>query len=222
MKTNKLHVYEIENIEDCISEIEKMYNFKFENNELESVKKFEEFCDLIIEKIDLRNVESCTSQQAFYRLRNSLTETKLIEKENLNIETELKKIFPRKNRKQLIEKVENELKMKLDIIKAPDFITTSLLIIGIVSVVLLFFYWKISLVGISISVLGFYLCKWFGNELKVKSVKELVEKITSENYLEVRSEKDTINKTELKKILTDWISENSFIEKDKLINATFE
>ena len=112
--------------------------------------------------------------------------------------------------------------MKLEIIKAPDFITTSLLIIGIASFVLLFFYWKIALVGISISVLGFYLCKWFGNELKVKSVKELVEKITSENYLEVRREKNTINKTELKKILTNWISENSFIEKDKLINATFE
>ncbi|EMY3559880.1 TPA: hypothetical protein ACGFUW_002653 [Flavobacterium psychrophilum] len=222
MKTNELDVYEIENIEDCISEIEKMYSFKFEDNELESVKTFEEFCDLIIEKINLRNVESCTSQQAFYKLRNSLTETKLIEKENLNIETELKKIFPRKNRKELIEKVENELKMKLDIIKAPDFITTSLLIIGIASFVLLFFYWKIALVGISISVLGFYLCKWFGNELKVKSVKELVEKITSENYLEVRREKNTINKTELKKILTNWISENSFIEKDKLINATFE
>ena len=60
MKTNKLDVYEIENIEDCISEIEKMYNFKFEDNELESVKNFEEFCDLIIEKINLRNVESCT------------------------------------------------------------------------------------------------------------------------------------------------------------------
>ncbi|ELY2011297.1 hypothetical protein ACLH3R_002313 [Flavobacterium psychrophilum] len=222
MKKNKLDVYDIENIEDCISEIEKMYNFKFEDNELESLKTFEEFCDLIIEKINLRNVESCTSQQAFYKLRNSLTETKLIEKENLNTETELKKIFPRKNRKQLIEKVENKLKMKLDIIKAPDYITTSLLIIGIASFVLLFFYWKIALVGISISVLGFYLCKWFGNELKVKSIKELVEKITSENYLEVRSEKNTINKTELKKILTNWISENSFIEKDKLINATFE
>jgi ABC-type multidrug transport system fused ATPase/permease subunit len=222
MKTNKLDVYEIENIEDCISEIEKMYSFKFVDNELESIKNFEEFCDLIIEKINLRNVESCTSQQAFYKLRNSLTETKLITKENLNIETELKKIFPRKNRKELIEKVENELKMKLDIIKAPDFITTSLLIIGIASFVLLFIYWKIALVGISISVLGFYLCKWFGNELKVKSVKELVEKITSENYLEVRREKNTINKTELKKILTNWISENSFIKKDKLINATFE
>lgn len=54
MKTNKLDVYEIENIEDCIPEIEKMYSFKFENNELENVKTFEEFCDFIIEKNKLK------------------------------------------------------------------------------------------------------------------------------------------------------------------------
>ena len=222
MKTNKLDVYEIENIEDCISEIEKMYNFKFEDNELENVKTFEEFCDLIIEKINLKNVESCTSQQTFYKLRNSLIEAKIIEKENLKTETELKKIFPRKNRKLLIEKVEKEIKFKLDILKAPDFISISLFIIGIASFILLFFIWKIALIGMSISIFGFYLCKWFGNELSVKTVNELVEKIVSENYLAVRSEKNTINKTELKKILTNWISENSFIEKEKLINASFE
>lgn len=74
----------------------------------------------------------------------------------------------------------------------------------------------------SISVFGFYLCKCFGNELHVKTVKDLVEKIVAENYLAIRSEKNTINKTELKKILTNWISENSFIENEKLINATFE
>ena len=221
MKTNKLDVYEIENIEDCISEIEKMYNFKFENNELENLKTFEEFTDLIIEKVNLKNVESCTSQQAFYKLRNSLTETKLIEKENLKIETELKKIFPRKNRKVLIEKVENELNLKLNILKAPDYVTTPLLIIGIVSFVLLFFLWKLALIGLSISVFGFYLCKWFGNELNLKTVKDLVDKIVAENYLAIRTEKNTINKTELKKILTNWFSENSGIEKEKLVNATF-
>jgi hypothetical protein len=43
MKTNKLDVYDIENIEECISEIEKMYNFKFVDNELENVKLSKNF-----------------------------------------------------------------------------------------------------------------------------------------------------------------------------------
>ena len=222
MKTNKLDVYEIENLEDCISDIEKMYNFKFENNELENLNTFEEFTDLIIAKVNLKNVESCTSQQAFYKLKNSLTNTKLIEKENLKIETELKKIFPRKNRKVTIEKVENELNIKLNILKAPDYVTISLLIIGIVSFVLLFFLWKLALIGLTISIFGFYICKRFGNELNLKTVKDLVDKIVAENYLAIRTEKNTINKTELKKILINWFSKNSGIEKEKLVNATFQ
>lgn len=105
MKKNKLDVYEIENIEDCILEIEKMYNFKFEENELENLKTFEEFCNLIIEKINLKNVESCTSQQAFYKLRNSLIETKLIEKENLKQKLNLKKYFQEKTEKFQLKKL---------------------------------------------------------------------------------------------------------------------
>ena len=52
MKNNKLDNYEIENIEDCIPTIEEMYQFKFENGETEKVKNFDEFCDLIITKVN--------------------------------------------------------------------------------------------------------------------------------------------------------------------------
>jgi hypothetical protein len=221
MKNNKLKDFEIEELEFMIPEIENMYNFKFEKDETYTVNTFEELCDLIIKKINLRNVESCTSQQTFYKLRNALIKTKIIEKEKLKTETELKILFPRKNRKTLIEQVEKEMKFKFDIIKAPGFVTMSLFVIGIISFFLLFVFWKIGIVGIVISVFGLYLCKWFGNELKIKNVKELVEKITSENYLKVRTEKNTINRTELKKVLTYWFSENSGIEKEKLKSATF-
>jgi hypothetical protein len=222
MKNNKLKDFEIEELEFMIPQIEKMYNFEFDKDKTHIVNSFEELCDLIIEKINLKNVESCTSQQAFYKLRKSLVETKIIEKESLNTQTELKKLFPRKNRKVLIKKVENEIKFKLDILKAPNFITIPLFAIGIISFFLLFIYWKLGLIGISISVIGFYLCKWFGNELKINNVKELAEKITNENYLSVRTEKNTINKTELKNVLTNWFSENTGIEKEKLETATFE
>lgn len=82
-------------------------------------------------------------------------------------------------------------------------------------------YFTIGIIGITISIIGFYLCKRFGNELKIKTVRTLVEKITNENYLSVRTERDTINKTELKNILTHWFSENTGIEKEKLKTATF-
>jgi len=221
MENNKLKDFEVEELELMIPQIEKMYNFEFEKDETYTVNNFDELCNLIIEKVNLKNVDSCTSQQAFYKLRNSLIETKIIEKENLKLETELKLIFPKKDRKALIEKLENKIDFKLNILKAPDFITTTLFVLGIISFVLLFIYFKIGIIGISFSIFGFYLCKWFGQELKIKTVKQLVEKITNENYLAVRSEKNTINKTELKNVLTNWFSENSGIEKEKLKIATF-
>ena len=41
MKNNILDSYEIENIEDCIPSIEKMYKFKFEEGETQNVKNFD-------------------------------------------------------------------------------------------------------------------------------------------------------------------------------------
>ena len=82
MENNKLKDFEIEELEFMIPQIEKMYNFEFEKDETYTVNNFEELCELIIEKINLKNVDSCTSQQAFYKLRNSLIETKIIERES--------------------------------------------------------------------------------------------------------------------------------------------
>lgn len=222
MKNNTLDIYEIENIEDCIPSIEKMYKFKFEEGETQSVKNFDEFCDLIITKIDFENVESCTTQQAFYKLRNSLVEENIFEKEKIKPETRLKELFPRKNRIKLVKKVENNIGFKLNILLPPKFIFYTLVLLSATSLIFLFINFKFGFSGIAISIFGFYLCSWFGKELEIETLKELVEKITSENYLEVRTQKNTVNKSELKNVITDWFVENACIEKEKLVTATFE
>ena len=68
--------------------------------------------------------------------------------------------------------------------------------------------------------LGFKLCSLFGKELTEKKVKDLVYKITTENYLDIRRG-NTINRKEFKKLVVDWFSENLAIEKDKLTTSTF-
>ncbi|MCW1147648.1 hypothetical protein [Flavobacterium lacisediminis] len=222
MKNNKFDIYEIENIEDCIPSLEKMYKFKFEEGETQMVKNFDEFCDLIITKIDYENVETCTTQQAFYKLRNSLIEEKISEKENVKLETKLKDLFPRKNRIKLVKRVENNIGFNLNILGPPKFVFYSLVILLFTSIIFIFINYKFGILGIVISILGFYLSFRFGKELEIGTLKELVEKITIENYLAVRTQKNSVNKSELKKVITDWFVENTGIEKEKLINATFE
>ena len=122
MNNKILDAYELENLEDCIPSIEAMYKFKFEKGETQNVKNFDEFCNLILSKIDFENVESCTSQQAFYKLRNSLIEERITKKENIKLETKLTAIFPRKNRIELVKRVENNIGFKLNILLPPKFI----------------------------------------------------------------------------------------------------
>ncbi len=221
MTTEKLDKYEIENIEDLIPEIEKMYNFTFENEELINAKNFNDFTELIIGKIDLENVESCTTQQAFYKLRKSISEVGILEKNKLNTETKLKEIFPRKNRRELVKSLEENIGFKLNIINPPLLLSISLLIFGIVSFILLFISVKIGIIGFGITILGFQLSLKFGKEIQLNSIRELVAKITTENYLSLRTESNTINRKELKKVILEWVSENSGIKKEKLINSTF-
>ena len=124
MENYILNEYEIENIENCITSIEEMFDFKFEEGEAEKIKNFDEFCNLIISKINHENIESCTSQQAFYKLRNIIVEEKIFEKSKIKPKIKLSELFPRKNRIELIRKVEQNIGFKFNILFPPKFVVT--------------------------------------------------------------------------------------------------
>ena len=221
MKIYKFDNADLENIEDLIPSIEKMYKINFEENELAELANFDEFCEKIVAKINLENVDNCTTQQAFYKLRKSIVDLGIAEKNELNTETKLKEIFPRKNRRKIVKSLEKNIGFELNLINPPQIISISLFILILVSIVFLFINFKIAILGIIISVLGFKLAYRFGKEIEMNSFRELVEKITTENYLNVRSDKNTINRKELKNVMTDWFADNLGIEKSELKQATF-
>jgi len=221
MKIYKFDNADLENIEDLIPSIEKMYKINFQENELAGLANFDQFCEKIVAKINLENVDNCTTQQAFYKLRKSIVDLGIAEKNELNIETKLKEIFPRKNRRKIVRSLEKNIGFELNLINPPQIISISLFILILVSIVFLFINLKFGILGIGISVLGFKLANKFGKEIEMKSIRELVEKITTENYLNVRSNKNTINRKELKSVITDWFADNLGIEKNELKQATF-
>ena len=221
MKIYKFDNADLENIEDLIPSIEKMYKINFEENELAELANFDEFCEKIVAKINLENVDNCTTQQAFYKLRKSIVDLGIAEKNELNTETKLKEIFPRKNRRKIVKSLEKNIGFELNLINPPQIISISLFILILVSIVFLFINFKIAILGIIISILGFKLAYRFGKEIEMNSFRELVEKITTENYLNVRSDKNTINRKELKNVMRDWFADNLGIEKSELKQATF-
>ena len=220
MNTTKLDQFEIENIEDVLPMFEETFKIKLENEETEKLKNFSEFSDLIISKVELENNDLCTSQKAFYQFRKALELKGIIDRNQINPNTELKNIFSKKDRRKNINSVEKKLGYKIEIL-VPSQITINILFFTfVVSFIGLFFAWKISIFGILISVLGFYLTK-YTNRLDKQTVRELIEKNTAQNYFKIRNNENTFNRNEFKSVILEWFSENAGIDKEKLRNGTF-
>ncbi len=122
-----------EDIFDVLLLIQRSFNIHFQENELAEVKNFGELCDLIHEKIKLKHHDDCTSQQAYYKLSQALVSTLKLEKVNLNPDTLIEDIIPRKNRIKKVRMLEKTLDMKLLLLSPPGWIIYTFTVILLLS-----------------------------------------------------------------------------------------
>jgi hypothetical protein len=186
-----------EDIEDILLKIEDSFGFKFEQNELIHTETFGELCDIVIGKIELVHVDDCTSQQAFYKIREAICSTLQLEKSTVTPKTRITEIFPRQKRRQRLKDVEDYLDLKLKILQPKALLTASLLILLLFSIIGIFINWKYGLGGIAFSVLGLSLVIHYANEIKLKTIGELADYMSRENYKRSRRDSQTMNKSEI-------------------------
>ncbi len=125
MPTQKHLDSDIEDLEDILLKIEKSFDIKFETNELSHVKTFGELCDHVISKLKLKQADDCTSQHAFYKLREAISITKQLDKSNIQTNTLLTAIFPRHQRRKQIAEIENKLGFKIEVLRAKYWVTST-------------------------------------------------------------------------------------------------
>lgn len=195
-----------EDISDVLVKIEKSFGFRFGRDELADTKTFGDLCDIIISRIDLELSDECTSQQVFYKIRQSIVNIQLMEKNAVTPDSELEVLFPKKGRKRNILKIEKELGFSLEILKPKEWITNTLLLILLGSLVGLFINWKFGLIGVALSAIGFRIADWFGKEFTVKTVGEIAEKMARENYIKSRRNPKTVNRQEIVKKIKELFS----------------
>ena len=212
----KLKHIDSEDLEDLLVKVEKSFGITFAEKELFHITTFGELCDYITNKIELENSEDCTSQQAFYKLRDAISTTLQIETKTIIPSHSLEQVLPKQNRRLLVREIENNLGFKIDILKASDTITGVFFIILILSIIEMFFNWRIGILGFVFSICGFWVSDKFGRELKAKTVGEVAEKMERENYLKSRRNPKTFNRKEIEKVLTEWFSEYFDLEKSEL------
>ena len=203
MTTYRLKNIDSEDLEDLLVEVGKSFGVTFVDSELAHIKTFGEFCDQIENKIKLENSESCTSQQAFYKLREAISTTLELDKKTILPSLTLNKVLPRQNRRKNVKSIENYLGFKLKILRAPIWVSSTFIIIIFTSIVTMFFSWLIGISGMVFSILGLRLADKFGKEIDMKTVGEVAEKMTRENYLKSRRNPNTFNRKEIEKVLTE-------------------
>ncbi len=209
-----------EDASDLLVKIENSFDIKFGDTELMHIKTLGELYDHIISKIQLDNSDDCTTQQAFYKLRDAITVLFSIDNKAITTNFPLANFLPRQKRKEKIKDLEDYLGVYLKILRPPHWVTNTLLTLLLVSIVGLFFKWQFGLLGLCVSFGGLWFSNKIGNELDVQTVGQLVEKMTRENYLKSRRNPKTVNKNEIEKLLTEWFSNDLGLDKIKLTRET--
>lgn len=205
-----------EDISDLLVKVEKSFDMKFESTELKYILTFGELCDHITNKIQLVHSNDCTSQQAFYKLRDAMASILQIDYKTITTSSALLHLLPKQNRRSLVKKLEVHLGFKLHILRPPYWASATLAILLVTSCAALFFNWQIGLAGLAFSNAGLWFVNIIGSVLDVQTVGQAAKKMTRESYFKSRRNPRTINKSEIEKILVDLFSNDLGIDKSKL------
>ena len=206
------NIYHIddEDFGDLISQIENSFGIEFDYEEITNNMTIEKFSELVISKMSMENGQECSTQIVFYRIRKALTEKLGIEKSIINTKTELSSVFAKKNRINNWKNTFGEFNYNGINLRPSPFPFGISILTTIVS--FFFFFGSYRIYAIPIFILSIITAKMlvkFGKTFPAKNIGELTKEIVKNNYKSVRTEKGTINITEIKKLifiqLTDWL-----------------
>lgn len=194
-----------EDFEELIIAIQNSFGISFQS--IDFVKpeiKIEDLIQLITNKIELQHSTDCTSQQIFYQLRAFFEKEFNISKAHFNRHLDLEKLLPRNNRREIIQKIEHALDIKVDILTIKEWLLFSIMITFFCSIYFLFTDLKIGLLLLFIIAAS---TKIKGNELIPKTIGDLTDKIVEQNYRHLRNKKNSFNPIEIKKIIFEMTAD---------------
>src|ERR1700757_3660251 len=88
--------------QDLLLKIENAFGIEFDIENLKDISTIGNLCDQIVNKINLEHADTCTTQHAFYMVRDAIIATARTEKCAIMPHTRLTKIFPKENRQKAI------------------------------------------------------------------------------------------------------------------------
>ncbi|AYL97718.1 hypothetical protein [Mucilaginibacter celer] len=199
-----------DDMDDVLIKIEKSFNISLNDASENDVQNFGKLCDVVLEKVKKTN-DGCTTQQAFYKLRNAIHASAGHDNDIIKPQTRLTDLFPRNSRIEAVAAIEEEMGFEIQLLKPKQWIVNAFSMLLVVSFVLAFYYLAIGIGGMIIASLGLQLAGRFGKEMHIKTVGDLAEKIAREHYLKCRRDASTVNKNEVSEKLRQLIVANTAV-----------
>ncbi|HEY9004242.1 MAG TPA: hypothetical protein VIM89_23000 [Mucilaginibacter sp.] len=190
-----------DDISDVLVKIQRSFNITLDYEGLKNITTFGHLCDLVISKIDSEH-EECTTQHAFYMLRNAIASVNSINKCDISTHTKLCKLFPKEDRLEAIAKVEDELGFRINLLKPKQWIVSIFAFTLVASGIFCFYNLVAGVAGLLLSAITLKLAGKFGKEMHLKTVGDLACKISRESHAKIRRG-HSINKTEVEQKLRE-------------------
>ncbi|MGL4583197.1 MAG: hypothetical protein ACRCVU_09460 [Flavobacterium sp.] len=212
--------YALEEVGFTIEDFVKEYDLPLDPVALLKVRNITELIELLVCTFPQTRTEGCTSQQAFYKFRDAITKNG--GSQDIVPSTLLEEVFPKLNRIENVKEVEEELGFKLSILKPKEYKVLLLWLLFFILVIFIF-YQQFLLAALGIVVLYFFRGIVFANgeEFRVDTVGEVVEKMSRQNYLDCRRERETINEKEIRSIIIYFFTDKLGLTEEEFLNAKF-
>jgi hypothetical protein len=208
---NAIEPIELKNIDpddisDVLVKIGKSFGLTLKTDTFKKARTFGDICDIVSSMIELEHADNCTTQQAFYKIRESIVNVRLLGKNAIAPNSDLELLFPRKGRRNMILQIRKESGLPLKILEPKRWISIMLFVGLLACMIELFFSWKSGILCLVSIIFGYQIASWFGKEFRVKTVGEAATIAARENYIKSRRNAKTANRHEIVKKIKEVFS----------------
>lgn len=211
---NKQLPVEGDDFNDVIFQIEKSFNITFDKADFYKGITYGDICQCIHSKMSRENTGGCTSQQAFYKIREAISANNPELKDSIKPDTPLENILGQDKRKAA-SYLKLKTNIETDLFETPMFIALPFSVIAFISFIAMFFKWEFAYVFGGCTLILYIASKTTTN-LRFKTVRELVNYTTAYEYNTVRRYKNTYNTNEIEPIIKQLFKEGCLLEDDEL------
>jgi hypothetical protein len=197
MATPLLKGIDGDSVLDFVLVVEESFGLTFGETELNPVSTFGEFCTVVLAKLPTAGHSDCTSQQAFYKLRQALATH--VPVADIVPNALLADLLPnsRKQQEEIIEAVETTLGFPLYLTGIANWAGNVLFSAFVFSLIGFLYRWQAGVAGLLLTAAGGYLLGRFCQVPEVSTIREVVEKMTREHYRQLRRDPATANRREI-------------------------